>query len=258
MMKNLITIGYWIGVMLLLSLILKSLGYAFGQALFVAVLWLPGMCCLKLQFEGFQQTAHRRPVVLISLMCGIVLLEWLVLFFTHSVTHDILSVSDPFPAIFLNPLFILLVLAAVVAPEQLLSRWLRNRLPRMQSLSFVSERRKITLELFCILYVESNDNEVFIHAANGCSYRTRTRISQWEKLLDDRFVRIHRAYLVNADRVTGFTGNLVTIGGNDLPVSRSYRSSVVGRLAPIIRPVTDDANSSRADVVASGSSRNPM
>ena len=186
------------------------------------------------------------------------MLEWLVLFFTHRVTHDILSVSDPFPAIFLNPLFILLVLAAVVAPEQLLSRRLRNRLPRMQSLSFISERRKITLELFSILYVESNDNEVFIHAADGCSYRTRTRISQWEKLLDDRFVRIHRAYLVNADRVTGFTGNLVTIGGNDLPVSRSYRSSVVGRLAPIVRPVTDDANFSKADVVASGSSRNPM
>ena len=239
MMKNLIMIGYWIGVLLLLSLILNSLGDAFGQALFVAVFWLPGMCCLKLLFEGFPQTAHRRPVVLISLMCGIVLLEWLVLFFTHSVTHDTLSVSDPFPAVFLNPLFILLVLAAVVAPEQLLSRW-------------------ITLELFCILYVESNDNEVFIHAADGCSYRTRTRISQWEKLLDDRFVRIHRAYLVNADRVTGFTGNLVTIGDNDLPVSRSYRSSVAGRLAPIVRPVAENTNSSKVDAVASGSSRNPM
>lgn len=78
--ENLIMIGYWIGVLLLLSLILNSLGYAFGQALFVAVFWLPGMCCLKLLFEGFPQTAHRRPVVLISLMCGIVLLEWLVLF----------------------------------------------------------------------------------------------------------------------------------------------------------------------------------
>lgn len=257
-MKNLITIGYWGGVLLLLSLILESLGYAFGQAIFVAVFWLPGMCCVKLLLERFPRTVYRRPVVLISLMSGIVLFEWLVLFLTHSMTHDILSVSDPFPAVFLNPLFILLVLAAVVAPEQLLSRWLQDRLPRMQRLSFVSERRKITLELSCILYVESNDDEVFIHAADGCVYRTRTRISQWEKLLDDRFVRIHRAYLVNADRVTCFAGNQVTLGGDELPVSRSYRSSVAARLAPVGRPVTDDMNSSRADATASGSSRNPM
>ncbi len=101
----------------------------------------------------------------------------------------------------------------------------------MQS-SRLSRTAENHTELFCILYVESNDNEVFIHAANGCSYRTRTRISQWEKLLDDRFVRIHRAYLVNGsgDRLYGESGD-----------DRRQRSSRIAQLSLVgCRPAGPD------------------
>ena len=60
----------------------------------------------------------------------------------------------------------------------------------------------MTLPVGELLYVESNDTEVFLHTADGGLYPTRTRISQWERLLDDRFIRIHRAWLVNAERVS--------------------------------------------------------
>ena len=58
----------------------------------------------------------------------------------------------------------------------------------MQTVSFISERRKATLPVGELLYVESNDTEVFLHTADGGLYPTRTRISQWERLLDDRFI----------------------------------------------------------------------
>ena len=118
------------------------------------------------------------------------------------------------------------------------------------------------MELDRIVYVESNDDEVFVHAADGSIYRTRMRISQWENLLDDRFVRIHRAYLVHAGRVTEFTGSQLLVGGRQLPVSRSYRSDVASRFSSLdsasAAPAVDATKSSSAAAVASGSSRNPM
>ena len=175
-MRNLAAVVYWVLVMLLLSLILVSFGYGFLQALFMATLLLPGMCCASLLLESFSVAPRRRPVVVGALACGIVLLEWLLLFFSDTFVRETPG-SAGFPAIFLNPLFILMLLAAFVAPERLLSRWLHGRLPHARSLSFISDRRKVTVELDRIVYVESNDDEVFVHAADGSIYRTRMRIS---------------------------------------------------------------------------------
>lgn len=260
-MRNLAAVVYWVLVMLLLSLILVSFGYGFLQALFMATLLLPGMCCASLLLESFSVAPRRRPVVVGALACGIVLLEWLLLFFSDTFVRETPG-SAGFPAIFLNPLFILMLLAAFVAPERLLSRWLHGRLPHARSLSFISDRRKVTVELDRIVYVESNDDEVFVHAADGSIYRTRMRISQWENLLDDRFVRIHRAYLVHAGQVTEFTGSQLLVGGRQLPVSRSYRSDVASRFSSLdsasAAPAVDATKSSSAAAVSSGSSRKPM
>ena len=67
------------------------------------------------------------------------------------------------------------------------------------------------------------------YAADGGLYPTRTRISQWERLLDDRFIRIHRAWLVNAERVSRVTMTDVTIERVTLEVSRKYRNAVAER-----------------------------
>ena len=67
---------------------------------------------------------------------------------------------------------------------------------------------------------------VWIHTSTGESLRTKTKISQWEQQLDDRFLRIHRSYIVNADRVARHTAGAVVVDGQTLEVSRKYRDSV--------------------------------
>ena len=47
-----------------------------------------------------------------------------------------------------------------------------------------------------------------------------------EKLPADRFVRIHRSFLVSIDRIRSFDGTMVEIGKKKLPVSKSYQKSV--------------------------------
>lgn len=56
---------------------------------------------------------------------------------------------------------------AFVAPEIMLENYLTARCPYDKTISFVSERRKITLDPAEILYVESNDSEVWLHTASA-------------------------------------------------------------------------------------------
>ena len=134
------------------------------------------------------------------------------------------------PGLLLDPPFILLVLAVLIAPEIALEKHLERRCPYARSISFVSDRRKITLDPAEISYVESNDSEVWIHPAGDLAYRTKTRISQWETQLDSRFLRIHRSFIVNTARIDRCCPAHVEIGGMTIEISRKYREAARRRL----------------------------
>ncbi len=74
--------------------------------------------------------------------------------------------------------------------------------------------------------MESNDTEVRIVTAAGNSYRNKTGISQWENLLGDGFLRIHRAFLVNVAASVLASSDVVHVGETQLPVSRKYKEYV--------------------------------
>lgn len=140
--------------------------------------------------------------------------------------------DDEIPDLLFNPLFILLVLSACILPEILIERRLEARRPYDRMLRFVSDRRPVTLDPAELLYVESNDSEVWLHTRTGEAYRTKTRISQWEALLDRRFLRIHRSYIVNTECIEEYHPTRIRIGGSDIEISRKYKEAVRRRLGP--------------------------
>lgn len=230
-MRYLATIGYWLAAVLLLATVMAGFGYDFRQALFLATAMLPGMFCAKRLLPGVFRAQRRRFVAVVCVAAGILVMEWLLLLLAHHYTqHDFWRDALPFPLLFSNPAFLALLLAAIVLPEVLIARWLDAHLPRMRTVTFISCRRKVTLQVADILLVESNDSEVMLHTADGNVYRTKTRISQWEQLLDERFVRIHRAWLVNADHVVDVQPGQLTVGNRTLDISRKYRNQVAARL----------------------------
>lgn len=85
----------------------------------------------------------------------------------------------------------------------------------------------MTLAISEIMYIESRDTEVWIHATEGRIFRNRTPISQWQNILDVGFVRIHRSYLVNLSHVSSNDGESVTVNDELLPISRKNREKVL-------------------------------
>ena len=62
-----------------------------------------------------------------------------------------------------------------------------------------------------------------MHTSSCEAYRTKMKISRWAEVLDDRFVRVHRSYIVNRDLITDRSSQSVCVCGRQIEVSRSYR-----------------------------------
>ena len=88
-----------------------------------------------------------------------------------------------------------------------------------------SEYKNITLPINAILYIESIDNYVKVHLADGTSVLSKISLRNLEKQLpQDEFVRIHRSFVVARNRITGFSRTKVTLSqsGPSLPVGKKY------------------------------------
>lgn len=93
-----------------------------------------------------------------------------------------------------------------------------------------SERKMIKINFSEILFIESLSDYIKIHVQDK-SVVTRETISNIEaKLPQQDFLRVHRSYIVALKAIDSFTAELVEIGRKQIPISRSYKESVLERL----------------------------
>ena len=82
-----------------------------------------------------------------------------------------------------------------------------------------------------ILYVESLKDYIRIHTSKN-SIMTKEKISDFEEMLPSTFLRTHRSYIVNTQKVTAFTSQDVEIGKLEIPIGISYKKQVLAILNP--------------------------
>lgn len=89
---------------------------------------------------------------------------------------------------------------------------------------FKVDKEMVKLYLDDIPWFESIRDYVKIHTTAGIlvSY---LRISYLEeKLPSDRFVRIHKSYLISLDHIQAISATYIRINGKELPIGRSYKA----------------------------------
>ncbi len=80
-----------------------------------------------------------------------------------------------------------------------------------------------------ILYAESLKDYVRIHTTET-KIVTKEKISDFEKKLPSHFLRTHRSYIVNSNKITAFTAQDVEIGKLEIPIGISYKQNVLEQL----------------------------
>lgn len=95
---------------------------------------------------------------------------------------------------------------------------------------FVNSNKKfIKLNFEDILYVESIKDyiKVYLH---DTSVITKDSISNFNQKLPKEFLRIHRSFIVNTNKITAFTKVDVEIDEREIPIGASYKDDVIAFL----------------------------
>jgi len=90
-----------------------------------------------------------------------------------------------------------------------------------------SDRKMIKIDYDAIIYIESYSDYLKIHLEND-TIVTRETISAIEaKLPKQQFLRIHRSYIISIKYIQSYSNEHITINKQALPISRTYKKSVL-------------------------------
>ena len=93
------------------------------------------------------------------------------------------------------------------------------------------QQREVHIE--DLLWVEAMGDYVKLITRTERMVVLSTMKAMLKKLPKDRFLRIHRSYIVNLEMVDKFTSTRVEIGGKVLPMSRSRKPNLERMLQPM-------------------------
>ncbi len=88
-----------------------------------------------------------------------------------------------------------------------------------------ADRKTLKIQLDDILYIEGIKDYVRIVSA-GQKIMTKTSIGNFfEELPADRFIRVHKSFIVGRNKITAWSAQNVELGGVEIPVGRTYKEA---------------------------------
>lgn len=79
-----------------------------------------------------------------------------------------------------------------------------------------------------ILYVESIRDYVKLHKVDGSTLLLKYKISQLDQDLSDSFIRVHKSFLVNQNKISSYTSAEIEIGPAVIPIGAQYKEQFRG------------------------------
>lgn len=114
------------------------------------------------------------------------------------------------------------------AVDKVLRRIEAQHAKQTTCLTVMKEYTQIIIPTDEILYIEAMENYTKIFRKQGKYVLTRTRLKAiQEKLPDDRFIRIHKSYIIPIDQVESYTHKNVVLRQTPIPIpiGKAYAES---------------------------------
>lgn len=97
-------------------------------------------------------------------------------------------------------------------------------------LELKSNRKLVRISYDDILYIESLSDYIRVHSVRSGKITSKEKISAISEMLPERFVRIHRSFIINADKVSRVTASEVYLNDIQLNIGRTYKKEVAQAL----------------------------
>jgi DNA-binding LytR/AlgR family response regulator len=96
-----------------------------------------------------------------------------------------------------------------------------------------SERKMVKIDFEDIQFVESLSDYIKIHTKDKTIVTRETITNIESKLPSNGFLRVHRSYVVRLKAIKSYTNELVEVAEKAIPISRSYKETVLQKLSEI-------------------------
>ena len=249
-MKAYIHVIFWIAILLLLTFIYGPYYHSVSESFYFVSMLLPviiGTCyffnfhlvpkfLLTKKYAKFILYSVYMLIISLYLEMLVIMLSFIILaHFSYQnmspVSSDIFILAITLYFIVLLFSFILLVRQAF-AKEKTIETLEKEKEKELEKYLTVRSKRQMRTLLYDeILFIESMSDYVKINLANNEVVVTKEKIGKLETRLPEMFVRIHRSFIVNKHKVSVFNKEMLTIGDQSLPISRSYKNTVWDKLS---------------------------
>ncbi|MEO5948657.1 MAG: LytTR family DNA-binding domain-containing protein [Chitinophagaceae bacterium] len=96
---------------------------------------------------------------------------------------------------------------------------------------FIKADNKLVKILFNeVLYVEALQNYVLIHTAEKKYMTYLTFKSVEDYLSSEKFLKVHKSYIVSVSKIDSIEGNDIMIGNQHIPISRNQKDGVMDKI----------------------------
>lgn len=127
----------------------------------------------------------------------------------------------------LKPVTFERLLKAFSKAKELLSKRGYDDSKESEYLIFKESKKNVRIKQDDILYIESIKDYIKVVTANR-TVITKQSIGSVEEMLDkDRFIRVHRSFIVALNHVDTFSSTSLEIGSIEIPIGRLYRDDVI-------------------------------
>lgn len=237
-------IAYWIFVLLVLS---RTFGFSWGNktaAFFFVSMLLPIVIGTSYFFNyvlvpKFYLTKRYKRFAFYTFCTAIVsvYLEMLVLVFAYvylvNLSYENLSPNAAQITLLAVMLYLLvfigsflLMMRQIIENRQVIQELLDEKEKLKKSfLEIMSNRRMIKIPYNEIIYIESLSDHIKVVTIN-VAFVSKEKISRLVARLPDVFIRIHRSFIINTERIKEYSLDEVLVEGIRLNIGRSYRKVV--------------------------------
>lgn len=94
-------------------------------------------------------------------------------------------------------------------------------------LEVISKRQLVRIPHNEIIYIESLSDYILVHTQTQGKISSKMKIGAVEQELPDSFVRIHRSFIVNSEKISRVTASEVELDGVQLNIGRTYKKEVM-------------------------------
>lgn len=125
----------------------------------------------------------------------------------------------------------LLLMARQIKEKQMVIKLLLEEQKKREqgALELTSNRKKVKIPYSDIIFIESLSDYIKVNTLEG-EIVSKEKISHLNNRLPGSFLRIHRSFIVNTEKVKSFSYNEVLVGNTNLNIGRSYRRMVKEKL----------------------------